>query len=157
MFFINVLSVMDQLSEIRKLAAERYLSIKTNPPSIKKQVNEQVINILNMDKIYVKNPDGYFIYVNNEIIKIEELIYELWLCQGAMGIGRNKPLSEFGKTINSGYIKTIKTDKTPEETVYKINDETFIIPFLLSPLVYHIYKNPADKKTKPRFKNKYEE
>jgi len=77
---------MDQLSEIRKMAAERYLNNKNNPPVKKvEQRNEQVINIANMDKIYVKNPDGYFIYVNNEIIKIEELIYEHPFC--ALGIG----------------------------------------------------------------------
>jgi hypothetical protein len=113
---------MDQLQEIRKLAAMKYTAKKSelDAPAILKEPMGSRIPV--MTQIYCKNPEGHFILLNGKITKIDDLIYEHPFC--ALGLGRNKPMSEFGKSINFGYIKSNNGD------IFKINDKTFFVPYL---------------------------
>jgi len=118
--YISKRAIMDQLLEIRKAAAEKY-SIKKNEPVIAPPKKEGLgSQIPVVSYIYCKNPSGYFVYTKG-VQKIEDLIYDHPFC--ALGLGKNRPISEFGKSVNSGYIKTITGN------IYRINDKTFLIPF----------------------------
>ena len=110
--------MMEELQNIRKLLADKYKKGKSTPNTggeIKKTPTD-IIKVVN--HIYLKSDENYYIVLNNVITRIHGMVFDR--TYGMSG----KPLSEFGKTVEYGYIKTIENDQ-----IFKVGDSTFILPF----------------------------
>ena len=108
---------MDSLQDIRKLLADKYKNGK--PPPIIEGIEKPPTNIIKViNHIYLKSDESYYIVLDNVITKINGIIFDR--TYGMSG----KPLSEFGKTVEYGYIKTIENGH-----IFKVGDSTFILPF----------------------------
>ena len=102
----------EQLIELRKLAANKYNKDKN---IIKEKRVDYFNNIPRLSYIFIKE-DKYYININNEYIKLEDNCHlKLY--------DKPRSLSEFGKSFNIAYVKTVTG------VTYIINEKTFLLPF----------------------------
>ena len=105
----------DQLKKIREEASLMYNKSKMlEKERIDKVKSTNVIPCVKY--LFHKTDDQYFVNINGNILKIEDCRLKLY--------GDIRSLSEFGKTFDSAYVKTINGE------YYKINEKTFIVSFL---------------------------
>src|SRR6266496_5785464 len=105
----------EKLKKIREEAAKKYIEKKKEViPEKKNLVKKSEYSYLKY--IFHKTDDNYFINVNGNRTRIVECKIRLY--------DEIKSLSEFGKTFNEAYVRTI------EDKYYKINENTFVMKFL---------------------------
>lgn len=106
---------MEQLSAIRKAAAEKYANRKVIPKPVIMKGPSPSIPVIN----YIFNKlDCYYILINDKIVKLEETVRPL----GPYSSDKHC-VSEFGKSVNEGYVKTVNVD------IMYINNSTYLLPF----------------------------
>lgn len=102
----------NQLKLIREQAAAKYSKIKIEHKSKGSNI---LSSIKKVNYLFVKN-ESYYVHIDGKIIKLEdECKLKLYT--------EPRSLSEFGKSFDEAYIKTV------EGNVLKVDQKTYLLPF----------------------------